>query len=493
MILTEFFLNRYFLPGYYERQKIREMENAYASVDAMIAENGKEQIFYSDFFSTDAKTEKNEQNLFRELSDKSNIDAVLVDSETGIYIGASREDSWLLSKLETYIRFSDIMEGGVPKSKRKTVKTCEKYTVQRVFDVRTDTMFLEAWGRLSDDSIWFLMSIPLESIAESTGIMNRFLLFVGCCVLVAGSVLIYFATDAVTRPVNRLAQISEKMSRLDFTEKYEGNEEDEIGVLGKSMNSMSETLEKTISDLRDANAKLQEDIHLKEKIDNMRKDFISNVSHELKTPISLIEGYAEGLCEGMGDDPETREYYCSVIMDESRKMNQMVKQLTFLTNYEFGAEKLTIEQFDLVELLRNVLQNFSVTLKEKEAVITEILPESCNVLADEFKIEEVFTNYMTNALNHLGGEKKIRVELERLDVKTVMLSVYNDGERIPEESIEHIWEKFYKVDKARTREYGGSGIGLSIVKAIMDAHHQKYGVENREKGVRFYVTLDSVE
>ena len=493
LILAVFLINRYFLQGFYENQKVAELETAYGVLSSIVEKAGEKGVYFYDMF-TDRPNFSGEEHsdIFREFSDKSNIDIVLLDPQTDVFIGASREDAWLAQKLRTYIEFNDIMEVQIPKSLYTVIRSNEDYTVQRTFDQRTRTMFLESWGRLSDRKTWFIMSIPLVSIAESARIMNRFLLIVGLIVLVIGSLIIYFTTEAVTKPLNQLAGISEKMSALDFSEKYKGNSEDEIGVLGNSMNTMSDRLSETISDLTEANRKLQEDIDLKEKIDTMRKDFISNVSHELKTPIALVEGYAEGLCEGLAEDPETRDYYCGVIMDEAGKMNRMVKSLTSLTNYEFGAYELTVEEFDITELIKNVLSKYSLSFAEKDARVDLLLPESCTCLADEFKIEEVFTNFITNALNHLAGERNIVIRLQRTDVKTVRLSVYNDGEPIPEESLPRIWEKFYKVDKARTREYGGSGIGLSIVKAIMEAHGKEYGVRNREHGVEFYITLDSV-
>ena len=494
LILAVCLANTFFLQPYYEKRKVGEMEAAYDAVCRIMEDT--ESTFLSDMFG-DAIDPDSAQlpydGIFRELSDRSNIDTVLLDTRNNVFIGLSREDSWLVSKLETYIEFSDLMQDQLPKSMYSIVREHDDYIIQRTFDKRTGSTFLESWGKLPDQTTYFLMSIPLTSIAESASIMNHFTFVVGLLVLVIGSLIIWFATDAVTRPLNRLAQIAKKISELDFSEKYEGTGEDEIAVLGNSINTMSDTLDRTITDLQNANTKLQEDIDLKEKIDVMRKDFISNVSHELKTPIALIEGYAEGLVEGLGEDPETRDYYCNVIMDESAKMNKMVKQLTSLTNYEFGVNTLTIEEFNLSELVKNVLLNHSIAMKEKGAVLITSIPESCIAMADEFKIEEVVTNYLTNALNHLDGEKRIIVCMERKDVRTVRLSVYNDGERIPEESLPRIWEKFYKVDKARTREYGGSGIGLSIVKAVMEAHGQEYGVTNKDAGVEFYITLDSVQ
>ena len=255
---------------------------------------------------------------------------------------------------------------------------------------------------------------------------------------------------------------------------------------------MSETLEKTISELKTANNELQTDLNQKIQIDEMRKEFLSNVSHELKTPIALIQGYAEGLQDCINDDAESREFYCEVIIDEAAKMNNMVKKLLSLNQLEFGNDVVNIQRFDLTELINGVIQSSTLLAEQKGATISFDQKQPLYEWGDEFKLEEVVTNYISNAINHVDGEKQIEVTVLHQDEK-IRVSVFNTGQPIPDDSLDKVWIKFYKVDKARTREYGGSGIGLSIVKAIMDSHHQKYGVYNRKEGVVFWFELDSAE
>ena len=224
-------------------------------------------------------------------------------------------------------------------------------------------------------------------------------------------------------------------------------------------------------------------------MEKMRTDFMGNVSHELKTPIALIQGYAEGLKEGVSDDPESREFYCDVIMDEASKMNQMVKNLMTLNQLEFGDENVEFQRFDLTELIRGVLQSMEIMAQQKEAKVQFRQKDPVYVWADEFKAEQVVRNYVSNAFNHLDGDRVVDVKIIPAGEK-VKVTVFNTGTPIPEEDVPHIWEKFYKVDKAHTREYGGNGIGLSIVKAIMDSFHQEYGVNTYDNGVEFWFELD---
>ena len=296
-------------------------------------------------------------------------------------------------------------------------------------------------------------------------------------------------TRKMVSPILSLTEISERMSNLDFEARYEGKSSDEIGVLGYSMNVLSSRLKEAIGELKTANLQLQRDVEEKIQIDEMRKEFIANVSHELKTPIALIQGYAEGLTEGMATDPESRDYYCEVIMDEAQKMNRMVKQLLTLSALESGKDMAVMERFDLTEMVQGVLS--SVKILTEQAGVTAVFDEKapCFVWADEFKIEEVVTNYLSNALNHVQPGGEIRVSFQQ-QASRVRVCVFNTGSPVPEEDLPNLWTKFYKVDKARTRAYGGSGIGLSIVKAIMDSHQQPYGAENRESGVVFLFMLE---
>ena len=428
-------------------------------------------------------------NVIRELRDRSNISLLLYDSESDqTLVSSARDVEVMRDRVRRYIV-------GHAGAKRDVLREYDNYMIQKTFDPLSKTFYLESWGFFSDNATIFIMTMPMESIHESAAISIRFLMFVGIVVILAGSILIYFITRHITMPIKRLSELSEKMSNLDFDARYETSRRstEEIDTLGNSMNVLSERLKTTIGELKEANAQLKKDIDEKVQIDEMRKEFIANVSHELKTPIALIQGYAEGLVEGMAEDKENRDYYCGVIMDEAGKMNRMVRQLLTLTALEFGGERLSVERFDLTELIASVISSSGVLLKQNELTVDFDGKESVYVMGDEFKIEEVITNYLTNAIHHVGGgEKKIQIRIDhRRDGKEVCVEVFNTGNPIPDEALPNLWTKFYKVDKARTREYGGSGIGLSIVKAIMEMHHKACGVKNHENGVEFWFTLDT--
>ncbi|MEI3355968.1 MAG: HAMP domain-containing sensor histidine kinase [Clostridia bacterium] len=285
------------------------------------------------------------------------------------------------------------------------------------------------------------------------------------------------------------------MANLDFSHKYRITDaDDEINNLGKSINVMSDKLERTIKQLRNTNIELEKDIEEKSKIDEMRKSFISDVSHELKTPIALIQGYSEGLLENVNTDEESRKFYAEVILDETNKMDKLVKQLLELMRLEYGKREFNDTKFNIVEVEKEVIRKSKVMIEETGAKIALESSDEINVFADDFYIEQVVGNYMTNAIKHVkevNGKKEIRIKNE-VDVEKnlVKISVFNTGDNISEEHLARIWNRFYKIDSSRNRQKGGTGIGLSFVKAIMNNYGNNYGVINREDGVEFYFDLE---
>ena len=316
-----------------------------------------------------------------------------------------------------------------------------------------------------------LVSGDTSGLSEMWRATATIFFFAAVVVLLIAVIASSITSAHQTRPLTEMAEAARKFGRGEFDVRVNNYKDrcDEIGELADAFNSMANSLA---------------------KVENQRADFIANVSHELKTPIALIQGYAEGLTEGMAEDEDSRNYYCEVIMDEAGKMNKMVKQLLTLTALEFGNDMPVMERFDITALIRGILASAGILLQQKEARVVFEQKEPVWVWADEFKIEEVITNYLNNAMNHLDGERQITISIFR-EGDQVRITVFNTGQHIPEEDLDNLWTKFYKVDKARTREYGGSGIGLSIVKAIMDSHNKSCGVENVDGGVEFWFTVDS--
>lgn len=263
---------------------------------------------------------------------------------------------------------------------------------------------------------------------------------------------------------------------------------------GRSINILSDKLENTIKELKQNNIELEKDIEERSKIDEMRKQFISDVSHELKTPIALIQGYAEGLVDNVATDAESKKFYSEVILDEANKMDKLVKRLLELMKLEYGDREFNNHVFDLNEVINEVIRNSKVILEEKKIEVEFKEQNPTMVYADDFYIEQVITNYFTNAIKNVQkvkGKNKIIIEIKKVkNAEKLRVSVFNTGDKISEEDLTRIWKRFYKVDSSRNRANGGTGIGLSLVKAIMMQYGNNYGVKNKADGVEFYFEID---
>ncbi|MCR4891187.1 MAG: HAMP domain-containing protein [Lachnospiraceae bacterium] len=667
VILIFWAINTLFLQSYYMREQQGKIILAYERMDTLSqAEDLGSELF---------------QRGFYQLCHSGDLNAAIATPSLGTVLSSAADDEVLVWRLLDHVFGVDfnpaLMEkaisdnrsrrkGRTPtddESEGKTMEPsilveAEHYQVLTSRDPRLGLDFMELWGTLSNGN-YIILRTGLENIRESSQVSNQFLGIVGFFMAIICGIIIWFVSSKITRPIKELAEISHRMTHLDFNAKYTRGGKNEIAELGSHINELSSTLESTISELKTANNELKRDIENKDKQDSMRLEFLSNVAHELKTPIALIQGYAEGLQDNVNEDEESRNFYCEVIVDEARKMNQLVQSLTTLNQLEFGVNEIQFSRFDIVELIQGCIQANDILIRQEGIQVDFRETEAVYVWSDEFKAEEVITNYLSNAIHYCGEaavagesggrkgsgtevgvgsavagesggqegsgheagqsavagesggqegsvsnnyaeffttgegkelqpEKSRQGKLDKAPAVTeepvsdkapavteepvsdkspsvteessvsdkapsvtegpvsdkapavteepvsdkapavteepvsdkapavtessasgqvpvgkwivirlhkgesrVRISVFNTGNPIPEDSISHLWDKFYKVDKARSREYGGSGIGLSIVKAIMESLNQKFGVSNYSNGVEFWFELDS--
>ena len=480
-------MNLFLLPGYYEAFKKKTMDSAYEQTAELFAANDWESLAVeqkSELYDEVDKISLNSSVSMYIMEVRVNVESGMVNSVDYLYPGMSDQmKEKNMAQFSKYVMFKRL--GNVFDENYEIIQKTENYELYKVYDERMNSNYMELVGGLKGD-YWIYVRANYQSIQESAAISNEFLAYAGAAVTILCILIMIFFSNRYTKPILALAKLAQKMEQLNFDVRYEEDRKDEIGVLGHSMNSLSDKLEETISELKTANNELKLDLERRSEQEQMRQEFLANVSHELKTPIALIQGYAEGLQENVNDDPD---FYCEVIVDEAAKMNQMVKRLLSLNQLEFGNGQVHLEHFDVREVVRSVLASSDILFRQKEITVSCSEPGPVFVWADEYMTEEVVMNYVSNAVNHIGGDRMIEVKIQSGGDKA-RVSVFNTGNKIPEEEIDKIWNKFYKVDKARTREYGGNGIGLSIVKAIMDAHNQQYGVKNYDNGVEFWFELD---
>ena len=494
-VFSCWFLSMAFLNGYYERSKVDTLGEAYE----------KSNEFQERYINAELK--QNERDLqFEILGANAGIDVYIFDliqmvdrinisfqyPDIAAVNSIQRND--LKNKVTEYIIGQETTAGEY--QNKQLLRSEQEYEIYKVYDERMGSLYMELIGA-SDSGSYIYIRANYQSMREGIKIFNKFLGYIAMVAMLASVVMMLGFSKNFIRPIMELTDIAQRMSRLDLDVRYQDTQRyDEIGILGNSFNTMAERLEKNISELKQANNQLQHDIEHKTQVDEMRKEFLANVSHELKTPIALIQGYAEGLSENINEDIESRKFYCEVIVDEAVKMNQMVKKILSLNQIESGAEQLEFTRFNVVDVISSVLQSAKILAEQKGARISFEQYHAVYVWADEFLVEEVVTNYISNAIHHVdddgSGDGIIEVMIKEQE-DLVRISVYNSGSHIPEEELDKVWIKFYKVDKARTREYGGSGIGLSIVKAVMDSLNRHYGVRNHQDGVEFWFELEAAE
>ena len=467
IILSLVLINSIVLENFYIYSKTATIKQVYQKVN--------------DYYNTE-NTNVNLETELKKIAYKNNFD-ILIKTDTNLIIFTS--DREFLSS--TYI-LKDINEIKSKSIEENETKINVKVTTDEVNNV--SYMFLTG---ILDNGYVLYIRMPISPIEESVKISNTVLLMIGGITLVVAGIIASFISRKFTNPILQLNDIANKMAKLDFSKKYRITDtEDEINELGRSINTMSDKLEATIKELQKNNIELEKDIEEKSKIDEMRKQFISDVSHELKTPIALIQGYSEGLIENVNSDEESRKFYAEVILDETNKMDKLVKQLLELMKLEYGKREFDNEKFNINELINEVLRKCSVMINEKNIKVYFENKEPIYVYADEFYMDQIITNYLTNAIKHaeeVEKETKIEIKVEKVSNK-IRVSVFNTGENIPEEDLQRIWGRFYKLDSSRNRQDGGSGIGLALVKAIMNNYQNEYGVENKKNGVEFYFDMD---
>ncbi|MCI8618035.1 MAG: HAMP domain-containing protein [Clostridia bacterium] len=474
IIIFLILVNSFALENFYLYSKQRTLKAVYETINN----------YYKNL-----EPENDIEKELEKISIRNNFD-ILIKDNNGINIyTTNRNFSNVMESINDMINKFNV-------SSSKDIETNDKFSIKKQSDLKSGITYVMLTGRL-ENGYFLYIRIPVNSIQDSVRISNNFLwLMAGFTILIA-SIMVSIVSRKFTDPILELNNIARKMSNLDFSQKYEVTDaKDEINHLGKSINTMSDKLERTIRQLRNTNIELEKDIEEKSKLDEMRTSFISDVSHELKTPIALIQGYSEGLLENINADEESRKFYAEVIIDETNKMDRLVKQLLELMKLEYGKREFSNHEFNIVELEKEVIRKSKVMLEEKGIKVEFDEKQEINVIADDFYIEQVITNYLTNAIKNakeINGEKIIKISNDiNKENNKVCVKVFNTGENIKEEDLIRIWNRFYKADESRNREDGGSGIGLAFVKAIMNNYQNKYGVNNVENGVEFYFELRQV-
>ena len=418
-----------------------------------------------------------EDNIY-EYERKHNLDIILFNDNSVIY-----------ASFPKYLRTQAPIK---PMSIHNTMNfSSENYstnpTAEIIREMPNDTFNLSLLGKFyyNNSEIRAVISLPMASIESNIEIFARTSMIVSLVAIFIGVLISAIISKSITKPIMEIERAASDFSKLDFSKKVNENTSSiEFSSLAHSINSMSHQLEASINELNLNNHKLQEDINLKNKIEDMRRQFIANVSHEMKTPLALLHIYASNL--KMNIDNLDKDYYLDTIIEETEILNDMVVGMLDISSIESGLSKMNFVEMSLSILCHSVISKMSVFLEGYDLKVN--IFDNIFVLADEKYIEQAMKNFITNAIDHTIVGDKIVISLHKQE-ENAIFSVYNQGNCIDECDIEYLWDSFYKSDKARLRASKNVGLGLHIVKIIIDKHNGKHSVLNTDNGVEFKFLL----
>lgn len=343
--------------------------------------------------------------------------------------------------------------------------------------------------KMDEKEYTMFVSGGMQPVNQAVEILQKLFPYIfGIAVLTA----VFFAAASsfyLTVPIVRLSRISKRMASLDFDSFYQGKRKDEIGALGADLNELSKNLSHALEELKEANASLKSDIEKEREIEKKRIAFFSAVSHELKTPITILKGHLSGILQGV-DGYQDKEYYLRRSQDTVEKMEDMVKELLTVSRIE--NQTFHVQQTDIAELLRQKTADLTELIEQKSLGLEVTIPEHLYADVNPDMMEKVFSNLLMNAIRYTpeGKENEVRIVLRSVQEDGgIECLVENTGVHISEEAFPHLFEAFYRAEQSRNSQTGGSGLGLYIVKMILEQHEARYSISNIEDGVRFFFSL----
>ena len=331
---------------------------------------------------------------------------------------------------------------------------------------------------------------PLNLIEEGLDTSVKYHFQIIMLAFILGLVAAFIFSKAIVAPILELKEITQKIAKLDFSRKFDKNRTDEIGELGQAINKMRDNLEKNIDEINLANKKLKQDIQKEKEMDKLRKEFVAYVSHELKTPIAIIQGYAQGLMENIATE-EDRNFYCEIIVEEAYKMDTLVQELLLMSKIEAGYFKMDTSEIDIYPIIKEIIEKSS---SHDEAVVEYSGEKSIKVVCDEKYIDRVLDNFISNAIKYKTGDDKIFLNVDDCGDR-YKITVSNETDTLNEEDLENIWTPFIRLKSSIGKE--GHGLGLAIIAGILKRHNSDFGVylseKNGKKMVNFWFELNKAD
>lgn len=451
VILGGIYINNNFLEEFYSKKRIEQLKEA----RELITENG-------------VPTEEMIENYSHKYNITINIRGEISKSDQTFYQNQRRLNRKEMTMSYQNLKFDSNNEGNRINT-HMGMKNLEYYK-------------LLPTGEL------VILKISLDSIKSTVGIVNKFYLYTGLIILIGSLFFIYLFSLHITRPVLILNSIISRMVKMDFSHRADLKSGDELEELGTNINFLSLELEKNISSLKLSNIKLQDEVEKIKKIDELRKDFIGSITHEIKTPITVINTHAEMILYDMVENKKEEKEYLKTIISEGVNINDLLNKLLEIIKLEETIGDLKEEELNISNMIKDEINKYKIDIAEKKVELKLNLGDKVSVLGDRFQIRQVLTNIMSNAISYVDEGGKLDFNILDLG-DNIAIEIINTGSTIPEDKLENIWKAFYRVEKSRNRKYGGVGLGLTIVSRILERHRSKYGVENLKNGVKFWFTL----
>ena len=336
----------------------------------------------------------------------------------------------------------------------------------------------------------YALITTLDQVQKAVDISNTFYIYVGIVSFIISIPFVVIFSRYLSKKISLINNNIKEIIGLNFSEKLDLHSKDEFGETANNLNLLSQTLENNLQNLQNMNAELQKDIDYERKKEQDTRNFITAITHELKTPITIMNTHAEYIAGGYADTKEDLQEYADEIISEGQHMSGLIDQLLTLLKSSSFLNSIENENFDLKTFIDSMLSKYNVDLEEKKTVLVTDIKKSSIVHTNKTLLRQVFDNIMSNAVSFVPddgtGEIKI-LSYSKGDFYTI--EVINNGPRIPDELIDKIWDPFFKEDVSRNRKYGGTGLGLAIVKGVLDKLGCSCGVVNLENGVKFWFDI----
>lgn len=423
---------------------------------------GETMNVYADLIASDIKSGASVNEDYFTTLRESNVDGVIIKIINGS-LHLLYPDDYFIDKNSP---LNDLVESVVT---NMTINDYNSTSGEKIYISTTPIFYTARRIAMYSGDEFVLLFSTMNSVKDTVIVLRNQLFFIAIIVTIISLFISYVIAERISRPIGDMSSIADRWAKGDETVLFEGGSYFEMEELANALNKAKTEVNKT--------GKLQ-------------RDLLANVTHDLKTPLTMIKAYAEMIKDISGDNKEKREKHTQIIIDESDRLTLLVNDILNLSKLQSQAESFEMASFNLSELVKTVIYRFDTAMKENGYNIIDNIEDDVFVKGDEKKIEEVIYNLIGNAINYTGDDKMVKVFLT-LENKHAKLEILDSGKGIDKDKIETIWEKYYRYSETHKRAVKGTGLGLSIVKAILDGHNLEYGVISKVGvGSNFYVVFD---